>query len=149
MELVAVDHAKLIVKNHVMVQLTMVPLTVTLVWPAKWIQIALNVVSMLLLMNQHAFVISNASDLVETVSWFAPMAVLTRPPQRLQPLPQLPQLPQLLQPLQRRQRLRQLLQRRSVKDVGLLVTSIVDHQSVLMTLDGSGKIPMTTVVFLN
>ena len=75
MELVAVDHAKLIVKNHVMVQLTMVPLTVTLVWPAKWIQIALNVVSMLLLMNQHAFVISNASDLVETVSWFVPMAV--------------------------------------------------------------------------
>ena len=147
MELVAVDHAKLIVKNHVMVQLTMVPLTVTLVWPAKWIQIALNVVSMLLLMNQHAFVISNASDLVETVSWFVPMAVLTKPLPQLLPRLQPPQQPRQLRPLQ--QLLPQPLPRRSVKDVGLVVPSIADHQNDLMIPAGSGKIPMITVVSQN
>ena len=150
MELVAVDHAKLIVKNHVMVQLTMVPLTVTLVWPAKWIQIALNVVSMLLLMNQHAFVIYNASDLVETVSWFVPMAVLTQPLPQLRPLLLPRQQPRQLRPLRPlRQLLPQPLPRRSVKDVGLVVPSIADHQNDLMIPAGSGKIPMITVVSQN
>ena len=100
-------------------------------------------------MNQLAFAISNVSDLEETASWFVPMAVSTLPPPQLQPPPRklpLRQLPQRLLQLPLPQ---QQLLPRSVKDVGLLVTSIVDHQSVLMTLDGSGKIPMTTVVFLN
>lgn len=148
MALVAVDHVKSIVKNHVMALLMMVPLTVTLVSPVKWTQTVLNAVLMLRLMNQLASAIFNALDLAETASWFVPMVALTLPPPQLQPR-QLPlqQLPQRL--LLRRPLPQQQLQQRSVKDVGLLVTSIVDHQSVLMTQDGSGKIPMTTVVSLN
>jgi len=150
MALVAVDHVKSIVKNHVMALLMMEPLTVTLVSLVKWTQTVLNAVLMLLLMNQLASAIFNALDLAETASWFVPMVALTLPPPQLQPLPRklpLQQLPQRL--LRRRPLPQQQLQQRSVKDVGQLVTSIVDHQSVLMTQDGFGKIPMTTVVSLN
>ena len=148
MALVAADHVKSTVKNHVMALLMMVPLTVTLVSLVKWIQTVLNAVLMLPSMNQLVSAISNVSDQEEIASWFAPMVAWTLPPPQLQP--QLRKQPLQLPPQQLRRLLPpQQLQPRSVKDVGLLVTSTVDHQSVLMTLDGSGKILMITVVSLN
>lgn len=155
MALVEVDHVKLIANNHVMALLMMAQLTVTLAWPVKWIQTVLNVVLMLLLMNQIAFAISNVSDQEETVSWSVPTVVLILPlPPQLQPQPLLKKLQQLRpQPRPRPQPRQQLppqqLQPKSVRDVGLLVTSIEDHQSDIMTVDGFGRTLMTTVVFLN
>ena len=146
MESAAVDHVRSIVKNLVTALLMMELLMETLVWPVKWIQTVPNVGSMLLLTNRLAFVIFNVSDLVETVSWFVPMVASIQPLQQLPPQPLLQRrlrLPQL-QPLQRQQ-----LQQKSVKDAGLHVQSTVDQQRDLMIRDGSGRILMTIVVFLN